>query len=182
MAMKAPAQGSSEVWPVITLRRRTPVTTDSPRISSTTEFQMKASRSFLKARSCMIFEARSLSRRWTTLTLVANLVRKVASSIAVSPPPTTTSSLPRKKNPSQVAQVETPCPMRRPSPGTPIFRAEAPEAMISVLACNVASASTVIVRGGRVTSTAVISPLRNSVPKRSAWARISFIRSGPMIA
>jgi len=44
---------------------------------------------FFSARSCMIFDARSLSRRWTTVTLLANLVRKVASSIAVSPPPTT---------------------------------------------------------------------------------------------
>jgi hypothetical protein len=38
----------------------------------------------------------------------ANLVRKVASSTAESPPPTTAMSLSRKKNPSQVAHQETP--------------------------------------------------------------------------
>ena len=67
----------------------------------------------------MIFDARSSSRRWTTVTLVANLVRKTASSMAVSPPPTTTSSLSRKKNPSQVAQAETPKPISSLSDGGP---------------------------------------------------------------
>ena len=62
----------------------------------------------------MIFEARSSSRRWTTVTLSANLVRNIASSIAESPPPTTTISWPRKKKPSQVAQVDTPWPSSRP--------------------------------------------------------------------
>ncbi len=56
----------------------------------------------------MIFEARNSSRRWTMVTLVANRVRKFASSIAVSPPPTTISSRPLKSAPSQVAQAETP--------------------------------------------------------------------------
>ena len=37
----------------------------------------------------MTFEARSASRRWIRVTLLANRVRKVASSTAVSPPPTT---------------------------------------------------------------------------------------------
>ena len=43
----------------------------------------------------MIFEARSASRRWISVTLRANRVRKVASSTAESPPPTTATSLPR---------------------------------------------------------------------------------------
>ena len=38
------------------------------------------------------------------VTLVAKRVRKSASSMAESPPPTTPISLPEKKNPSQVAQ------------------------------------------------------------------------------
>ena len=38
-----------------------------------------------------------------TVTVLANLVRNVASSTAVSPPPTTAMSWSRKKNPSQVA-------------------------------------------------------------------------------
>ena len=37
----------------------------------------------------MIFDARSSSRRWMTVTFVANFVRKIASSMAESPPPTT---------------------------------------------------------------------------------------------
>ncbi len=43
----------------------------------------------------MIFEARSSSRRWITVTFVAKRVRKSASSMAVSPPPTTAIALPR---------------------------------------------------------------------------------------
>ena len=77
----------SEIFPVMVFLRLTPVTTSAPRISSTTVFQMKEIFSFFIARSCMILEARSLSRRWTIETLVANLVRKIASSIALSPPP-----------------------------------------------------------------------------------------------
>ena len=44
--------------------------------------------SIARARSSMIFEARNSSRRWTIVTFEANLARKIASSIAVSPPPT----------------------------------------------------------------------------------------------
>jgi hypothetical protein len=43
----------------------------------------------------MIFSARRLSRRWTSVTFEAKLVRNSASSTAVLPPPTTTISLPR---------------------------------------------------------------------------------------
>src|SRR5699024_1083417 len=59
-----------------------------------------------KARSAMILEARRESRRWTTVTLEANLARSRASSMAESPPPITAISCPRKKNPSQVAQED----------------------------------------------------------------------------
>ncbi len=74
----------------------------------TTLFHRKRIFGFARARSCMIFEARSWSRRWTRVTVSANFVRKFASSIAESPPPTTAMSWPRKKKPSQVAQVDTP--------------------------------------------------------------------------
>ena len=80
----------------------------------------------------MIFDARSVSRRWTTVTCEANRVRKIASSIAESPPPTTAIGLPRKKKPSQVAQVDTPWPISARSDGRPSSRADAPVAMISV--------------------------------------------------
>ena len=65
-----------------------------PRIFSITLSHRKPIFGFLSARSCMIFEARRVSRRCTTVTCFANLVRNVASSIAVSPPPTTRTSLP----------------------------------------------------------------------------------------
>ena len=57
-----------------------------------------------RARSSMIFEARNSSRRCTTVTLAANLDRKIASSIAESPPPTTITCLSLKNAASQVAQ------------------------------------------------------------------------------
>ena len=96
MAMKMPPAATSRTLPVLTLRIRAPVSlvSLSPRIFSTTLSQSQAIFGFANARSCMIFEARSSSRRWTTVTLGANLVRNVASSIAVSPPPTTSTSLP----------------------------------------------------------------------------------------
>ena len=56
------------------------------------------------ARSSMIAEARNSSRRCTTCTLAANFARKIASSIAESPPPTITVSCSLKKAASQVAQ------------------------------------------------------------------------------
>ena len=44
--------------------------------------------SVFRARSSMIFEARNSSRRLTIVTLLENFARKIASSIAESPPPT----------------------------------------------------------------------------------------------
>ena len=55
-------------------------------------------------------------------------MRKVASSTAVSPPPTTATSTLRKKKPSQVAQAETPRPWYCFSEGMPSHLAEAPVA------------------------------------------------------
>jgi hypothetical protein len=67
-----------------------------------------------------------------SVTLLAKRVRKVASSMAESPPPITAISLPEKKKPSQVAQEETPWPISACSFGRPSQRAEAPLAMMSV--------------------------------------------------
>ncbi len=57
-----------------------------------------------RARSSMIFDARNSSRRWTIVTFEANFERKIASSIAESPPPTITVGLSLKNAASQVAQ------------------------------------------------------------------------------
>src|SRR6266478_1730937 len=67
----------------------------------------------------MILDARKLSRRWMIVTFVAKRVRKFASSMAVSPPPTTAISFPEKKNPSQVAHELTPWPISCCSCGSP---------------------------------------------------------------
>ena len=79
----------------------------------------------------MIFEARNESRRWKRWTLVAKRVRNVASSNAVSPPPTTAISRSRKKKPSQVAHAETPRPRSRVSESRPSHSADAPVATIT---------------------------------------------------
>ena len=52
----------------------------SPWIASTAEFQANSIFGSAKARSCMILEARSSSRRWIRVTLAAKRDRKVASS------------------------------------------------------------------------------------------------------
>jgi hypothetical protein len=67
----------------------------APSASSTTTGVTNSILSFSRARSTMIFDARNSSRRWSTVTFEANFVRKIASSIAESPPPTTTTSLSR---------------------------------------------------------------------------------------
>ncbi len=108
IATKKPVASSTRSSPVFTLRIRTPVTDVSPSTSTTSESQTKLILSLVNARSCMILLARSESRRCTIVTDLPNRVRNVASSIAVSPPPTTTMSWLRKKNPSQVAHQDTP--------------------------------------------------------------------------
>ena len=82
----------------------------------------------------MILDARNSSRRCTRVTLRANRVRKVASSMAESPPPITAMSWSLKKKPSQVAQALTPRPSNSCSPGTPRYRAAAPIARITARA------------------------------------------------
>ena len=101
---------------------------------TTVLFQAKRILSLAKARSCMIFEARSSSRRCTTVTVSANLVRNSASSMAESPPPTTAMWWSRKKKPSQVAQVDRPWPSSRDSSGRPSISDWAPVETITARA------------------------------------------------
>ena len=100
----------------------TPSTWSAPWMAVTAEFQAKLIFGSFSARRTMILLARSSPRRCTRVTERAKRVRKVASSIAESPPPTTAMSLSRKKKPSQVAHQETPCPERRSSSGSPSLR------------------------------------------------------------
>ena len=82
----------------------------------------------------MILLPRNSPRRTSIVTLSAKRVRKVASSRAVSPPPTTATSRPRKKNPSQVAHAHTPRPRNSSSDSSPSHRADAPVATMTVSA------------------------------------------------
>ena len=113
------------------------------------------------------------------MTFVAKRVRKLASSIAESPPPTTTSSFSLKNAPSHVAQAETPRPWSRCSPGSPSQRALAPVATTTVCA-RCSSFSTQTRNGRSEKSTRVTSSVTKSAPNRSACRRNSAIISGPI--
>ena len=91
IATNTPFSGTSVMTPVSRCLTTIEVTSPWPvsLISWTSLFNIHAIFGFARALSTMIFEARNVSRRWTTVTLVANFVRKVASSMAESPPPTT---------------------------------------------------------------------------------------------
>ena len=108
--MNRPVASSCRFSPVTVSTRVSPVSLSSPWIVSTAEFQAKSIFGSANARSCMILEARSSSRRWISVTLEPKRDRKVASSTAESPPPTTAMCCSRKKKPSQVAHQETPWP------------------------------------------------------------------------
>ena len=128
----------------------------------------------------MIFEARSSSRRWMTVTLVANRVRKMASSMAESPPPTTPSSWPRKKKPSQVAHVDTPWPRSLRSDSMPSIFAYAPVVMITARARH-SSSPAQMPNGAGEKSTFVAAWCRSSASNRAACFSMASISSGPMI-
>src|SRR5437660_1215147 len=130
--MKTPSALTWLSFPLFRLCNRTPVTLSSPVISLTAESQTKWIFGLAVALSCIILLARSVSLRWTTVTLLVMFAKKFASSIAVSPPPTVTTSFPLKKNPSQVAQLETPLPLNLVSEGNPSHLAFAPVAMITL--------------------------------------------------
>ena len=131
IATNSPVTGRSARSPVWTSSTTTWSSLLSPTISVTTEFHRISILGLEKARSCMILLARSWSRRTIIVTLVANFVRNMASSTAESPPPTTAISWSRKKKPSQVAHVDTPWPISRPSFSSPSISDCAPVARIS---------------------------------------------------
>ena len=133
------------------------------------------------ARSRMIFEARKSSRRLTMVSSSANLVMKIESSIAESPPPITSTRWPLKKAPSQTPQVETPRPASSISPGTPSRFGSAPIARITVFARCSSSPRKTFWTPPSESSTRSTSSVTKRVPKRSAWARNWLIISGPMI-
>ena len=80
MATNSPVTGSTDDSPVTTSDTTRALRLASPSRSVTTVFHRNSIFGFANARSCMIFEARSVSRRWIRVTLSANLLRKMASS------------------------------------------------------------------------------------------------------
>jgi hypothetical protein len=128
----------------------------------------------------MIFEARNSSRRCTTVTLFTNPARYSASSIAVSPPPTTATSMPRKKYPSQVAHALTPRFCSACSLGRSSQRALAPVAMITLCASS-DCVSVQMRKGYPEKSTRSTSALISSVPKRADCFLNISINFGPAI-
>ena len=180
MATNRPVTGRAVTESVLTLRSDAPSSLSLPTRPSTTVSQTTSIFGLLNARSCMIFDARKASRRWIIVTLLANLVRNVASSMAESPPPTTAISWPRKKNPSQVAQVERPWPSRRLSSSRPSINDCAPvDTMTESASYSVSRTHTLNGRDDR--STRVTFSVRNSAPNRAACSRKRPMRSGPMM-
>ncbi|BCO41142.1 hypothetical protein MINTM001_22810 [Mycobacterium paraintracellulare] len=92
MATNTPVTASVDSAPLTVSRNRNPVTVSAPSTASTALLVRKVILSLARARSNMIREARNSSRRCTNVTLRANRVKNVASSIAESPPPITAMS------------------------------------------------------------------------------------------
>ena len=92
-----------------------------------------------RTRSARARDARKESRRCTTVTDFDVRAKTSASSIAVSPPPTTATSISRNKKPSQVAHELTPPPLYVASPSTPNHLLSAPVATINEWAEMLAS-------------------------------------------
>ena len=110
----------------------------------------------------------------------ANFVKKVASSIAESPPPTTSTFLSLKKNPSQVAHAETPWPINSVSASRPNSLAVAPVEII--IASAEYSSSLAHTENGRLERSTLSTVLNmHSAPNRWACFLNSSIISGPMI-
>ena len=79
MAMNTPSTRISVISPVKISRSLAPVTDlglSVPTTSSKVAFQITLTFGFAKSRFCRIFSARNELRRWTTVTVRANLVRK----------------------------------------------------------------------------------------------------------
>src|SRR4028119_2345719 len=129
MAAKKPSTGRVFSSPVFAFLMRTPSTVVSPRISSTVVSVRKVIFSFFSALSSMILDALNSSRRCMRKTSSANLASTPASSIAVSPPPTTATLFPLKKKPPHLGPPHTPPPHTLPTPSRPATpcRPPAPE-------------------------------------------------------
>ena len=113
--MKSPSTLSSVIFFVFTFLifiHLTDFGFFSPTTSSTTLSHIISIFSLDISFFCNSFSALKEFLLCISFTFEANLVRKIASSTAALPPPTTATSLSLKKKPSHVAHAETPNPLK----------------------------------------------------------------------
>mmetsp|Transcript_31153 Transcript_31153/g.74277 ORF Transcript_31153/g.74277 Transcript_31153/m.74277 type:complete len:258 (-) Transcript_31153:42-815(-) len=150
-----------------------------PRTSTRTVFHRMLIDGCSMTLCARIFDARNSSRLCTTVTLPDVLARTSASSMAVSPPPTTITSLPRYMCPSHVAQLDTPPPLISYSPLTPSQLLSAPVA--TTTACVSMTDEFVRTLSGRsLASTSTTVSASNVAPNSIACCLMRLTTAGPV--
>ena len=119
------------------------------------------------------------SNIWTMWTCLANLVRYIASSTALFPPPTTYTSKSLKKSASHVAQYEIPFPESSLIPGASNFLGVAPVAITTAFAVYSVPLHFTIF-SFPVKSTSTTSSFLISAPKFFACSSILWVNLGPV--
>src|SRR5690554_1441679 len=132
--------------------------------------------------STKISSARNCLRRWIKYTLFTIPDKYKLSPTAEFPPPTTATSLPLYKFPSQIAHQETPLPSYFSSPGTSNFRCFIPVEIITVLASSFLPLFKPTSKPSGVLSTDVANSLMYSAPNLVACMYIFIERSAPGIS
>mmetsp|Transcript_7789 Transcript_7789/g.17586 ORF Transcript_7789/g.17586 Transcript_7789/m.17586 type:complete len:206 (+) Transcript_7789:474-1091(+) len=150
-----------------------------PRTSVRTEFHRTLMEGCSNTRCARTLDARNASRRWITVTDSLVLAKTNASSIAVSPPPTTKTCFPRYMCPSHVAQLLTPPPLISYSPGTSNQLLSAPVATITT--CVSITLEFVMTFNGRLdASIPTTVSASNVAPYSMACWRINATTAGPV--
>mmetsp|Transcript_32057 Transcript_32057/g.51594 ORF Transcript_32057/g.51594 Transcript_32057/m.51594 type:complete len:216 (-) Transcript_32057:194-841(-) len=113
--------------------------------------------------------ARKESRRWMSWTEEQRRESISASSMAVSPPPTTAQALPLYRYPSQAAQLDTPKPLNSHSPETSSHLLSAPVATMIMCALIKPDLLVTISKGVTAVFTDITLSSQTSVKKLLAW-------------
>mmetsp|Transcript_33837 Transcript_33837/g.84323 ORF Transcript_33837/g.84323 Transcript_33837/m.84323 type:complete len:270 (+) Transcript_33837:385-1194(+) len=169
-----PSPSSSTVRPLGSTLTRLPSK------ATTCEFHSTVIFAWPSTRSASTLVARNDSPRCTTVTALDVRASTRASSMAVSPPPMTTTALLVYMNPSHVAHAETPLPLKSHSPGTPSQRESAPVARMTLCArIRLWLVRTVI--GLERRSTERTRSCSKMVPNSAACFCMSKTMSGPVV-
>mmetsp|Transcript_147843 Transcript_147843/g.473230 ORF Transcript_147843/g.473230 Transcript_147843/m.473230 type:complete len:246 (-) Transcript_147843:1294-2031(-) len=157
------------------------VSASLPLKDCTSVFQRTVMDEWFKTLSANTRLARKASRRCMIVTFRLVRAKCSASSMAWSPPPTTATSLPRNKNPSQVAQALMPLPRKVCSPSTCSHRDSAPQAkmMASALISRIVPL-TLMLKGRFEKSTPNTAVLTKRAPKLCDCLLISSTRPRPV--